>query len=332
MKICLYIEAEYLLNGSGIGSAVEHQRKALQLNDVSHTSDSGKDFDIIHINVIGPKSLYVAKKMRRQGKKVVLHAHSIAEDFRNSYFLSNLCAPALKRYLTYYYNQADHVLCPSDYARRMLEEYGVKCPITVVSNGIDTDYFAHSEELRKSFRREYSLEGNVPFCVAHLFRRKGIESFVRVARDMDNDFVWVGRNYRLFGDPRVRMIVKSAPDNITFTGPFPRSDIISAYSGGDIFFFPSLCETQGIVILEACACGKPVVLRDIPAYEGWMTHGVNCIKAKSDEEFKTAIKDLMDDKALYNKLSKEAVDTSKKHSLRNVGCDLKRTYEEVLRC
>jgi 1,2-diacylglycerol-3-alpha-glucose alpha-1,2-glucosyltransferase len=242
MKVCLYLELESMMAVSGIGSAINHQRRALELNDVPYTNDLKDDFDIIHLNVVGPRSLYLAKKMKGRGKKVVLHAHMTADDFRDSYRFSNSVAPYLKKYLTYYYNQADLILCPSQYTKDVLLSYGVTKPMTVISNGVDIDQFKESEEKREAFREENYLDGVVPFMVGHLFIRKGLETFVSMANDMpDKKFLWIGRRYVQVEDPRVKRMIEEAPKNIRFLIDCVE-DITAAYSGGDIFFFPSFCE------------------------------------------------------------------------------------------
>lgn len=328
MKVCLYLELESLLSVSGIGSAVNNQRRSLELNGVEHTSDLDDDFDIIHINSIGLKSREVAKKMRRKGRKVIIHAHTTAEDFRDSYRFSNRVAPALKMYLRHYYHHADLVLCPSEYTKGVLQSYGVKTPIKVVSNGVDIEKFQYSPSKREVFRKDNALDGIVPFNVGHLFLRKGLTTFLEVARKSDNMFVWVGRRYKKIEDPSVKDQIKSAPKNVLFLDYV--EDIVSVYSGCDIFFFPSFCENQGIVILEAGATRRPIVVRDIETYEGWLSHGVNCLKASSDEEFLAHIRLLMEDEGLARRLAQNAFEMSRQHSLENVGAQLKKIYEELL--
>lgn len=329
MRVCLYLELEKQLKCSGIGSAIANQRKALSLNGVEYTSSLNNEFDIIHINIIGPKSLYIAKKMKRKGKKVVLHAHVTADDFRNSYMFSNFIAPFLQRYLTYYYNQADLVLCPSEYTKKVLEGYGVKKEIWVISNGIDTEKFQFSDDKRRGFRREFNIDGIGILSVGHVFIRKGISTFVDIGRNFpDNKFLWIGRRYKKLEEPRVSKIVKNAPENVKFLEYI--EDIVSAYSGSDIFFFPSFCENQGIVLLEAAACRRPILVRDLPTYNGWLIDGVNCLKAKTDDEFREKLKILIEDEQLRKRLSENVYKLSKEHSLKEIGAKLKGIYGYVL--
>jgi 1,2-diacylglycerol-3-alpha-glucose alpha-1,2-glucosyltransferase len=328
MKVCLYLELENKLKGSGIGSAIKNQRKALELNNVSYTSNLKEEFDVIHLNIIGLKSLYIAKKMKRRGKKVVLHAHVTAHDFRNSYRFSNLIAPFLQRYLTYYYNHADLILCPSEYTKGILGSYGVKKPIIAISNGIDTERFKFSEKMREDFRREFSLDDIVPLCVGHLFMRKGIETYVNVAREFLNPFIWVGRRYKKLEESAVSKIIENHPRNVTFINFV--EDIVPAYCGTDVFFFPSFCENQGIVLLEAAACKRPILVRDLPVYGGWLKDEVNCLKAKTDDEFREKLQRLIEDESLRNKLAENAYEMSREHSLKRIGERLKAIYENLI--
>lgn len=328
MKVFLYLEFEEKFKCAGMGAAIKNQRKALELNNVSYVNSLNEDFDIIHINMIGLRSLYLAKNMKKKGKKVILHAHATADDFRNSYRFSNLIAPFLRRYLTYYYNQADLVLCPSEYTKRVLTGYGVKKPVIAISNGIDTSKFQFSEELRSKFRTGFDLEGIVPLSVGHLFLRKGIKTYVNVAGKFPNRFLWVGRRYRKMEEPEVSRIVENAPKNVTFISFI--DDIVPAYCGTDIFFFPSFCENQGIVLLEAAACRRPIIVRDLPVYENWLEDGVNCLKARTDDEFKIKLQNLMEDRNLRDRLAGKAYEMSKGHSLQRVGEKLKGIYESLL--
>ncbi len=329
MKVCLYLELEDKLRYSGIGSAIANQRKALDLNGIPYTSNLRDDFDLIHINLMGPKSLYIAKKMRKKGKKVIIHAHLTADDFRNSYRFSNLIAPFLKHYLAYCYNQADLVLCPSEYTKKILRGYGVRREICVISNGVDIKKFSFSERKRKEFREKFELCDITPLSVGHLFIRKGISTFIETAREFKNQFIWIGKRYKNIEDKRVSELIKNSPSNVRFINYI--EDVVSAYSGSDIFFFPSYCENQGIVLLEAAACSRPILVRDIPTYSGWLRDEFNCLKAKTDEEFKIQMRRLLNDEWLRERLSKNAHKLALKHSLENIGRKLKEIYEFVLR-
>lgn len=331
MKVCLYLEGSSLLKRSGIGVALERQRKALEKAGVEYTLDPKGDYDVIHINTIFPKSLYYANLARKRGKKVIMHAHTLEEDTRNSFTMSNTIAPLFKRYLGFFYSQADHIICPTPYVKKQLETiYGIKKPITAISNGVDLERFKFSEEKRKAYREKYKLGEIVPFSVGHVFMRKGVKTFINVARDFKNQFVWFGNYFSgaLVSSKELEKAISSKPPNVMFTGYV--DDILAAYSAGDIFFFPSTAETQGIVILEAWAMERPVLIRDLPVFGDWTHDGKDCLRAKDDEDFKKKLRMLIDDEGLRKRLVEEGKKTVKEHSMDKVGLKLKSVYEEVL--
>jgi 1,2-diacylglycerol-3-alpha-glucose alpha-1,2-glucosyltransferase len=211
----------------------------------------------------------------------------------------------------------------------VLGRYGVEREIKVVSNGIDVKKFKFSAEKRKQFREEYNLDGITVFNISHLFLKKGITTFVNVARKFQNKFVWIGKRFRGVEDFRTPKILKSAPKNVIFTGYI--KDITAGYSGCDIFFFPSFCENQGIVTLEASACGRPLLVRDIPVYDGWLINETNCLKAKTESEFELQLKRLVEDEQLGRRLTENAHKLLKDHSLEKVGAQLKEVYEYLVK-
>ena len=88
MKVLLYTEMEKKVRKSGLGKAIEHQKTALTNEGIEWTTDPKDDYDIIHINTWFWKSYRMAKKAHKKGKKVVYHAHSTQEDYKNGFIFS----------------------------------------------------------------------------------------------------------------------------------------------------------------------------------------------------------------------------------------------------
>jgi 1,2-diacylglycerol-3-alpha-glucose alpha-1,2-glucosyltransferase len=330
MKVCLYGELSGMLKGSGIGTAIDQQEKALRLNGVEVTRDPKGSFDLIDINTIGPKSAYIAHKMRWKGVPVVIHSHTTVEDLKDSFMFTTKLAPRLKGYLRYFYSQADLIVSPTEYTKDVLRGYGLKRSIVVVSNGVDTEKFRFSDTLRRQCRGDYDLSGVVPYSVGHIFKRKGVVDFLDIAqRFPQNRFLWAGRDYKGLVDGRIKDRMKNKPDNVTFTGYV--KDIVGVYCSGDIFLFPSYCENQGISILEAASCKRPLIVRDLPAYDDWLIDPDNCLKANNNEEFTRHVKTLIEDANLRRKLGQKAYRMSRRQSLRIVGGRLKSAYETLLK-
>lgn len=214
-----------------------------------------------------------------------------------------LVAPVFKKYLTYAYGRGDIVFCPSEYTKTLLLAYGLPPEkLVVLSNGVDTNLYCASEEKRNFMRRQYGIEGLAVGTVGLVLPRKGTDTFIYLAKEFPkNKFLWFGKIYS-------GLLVKPLPKELPLNAFFPGfvDDAVAAFNALDIFIFPSYEENEGMAILEAAAIGLPIVVRDIPVYEGWLRHGENCLKAKNDAEFRKHIEMLIENKEMRLKLGQGA--------------------------
>ena len=110
------------------------------------------------------------------------------------------------------------------------------------SRGVDTELFRP---------RKVRLFGEQPvfLYVGRIAVEKNIKAFL----DLDLP----GRKVLVGGGPQARELGRLYPDAI-FTGPREGEELAEAYASADVFVFPSLTDTFGLVLLEALACGVPV--------------------------------------------------------------------------
>lgn len=331
MLISHYFEWADVITG-GHAQSVQNQRKMLDARDIEYTTEPVLDADILHLNNMGPRSIYYAKRAQRADVPVVVHAHQTAEDFRESFAFSNALARPMRPYLEYAYSLADHLICPSEHNRDVIETY-TDTPTTVLSNGFDPDRLTGFESLREEYLNRYDLDPPVVFTVGHVIPRKGLESFVETARAMpDLDFAWFGYLNPTGGGPVDRLLrssettrlVENAPENCTFTGYV--EDIRGGFAAGDIFFFPTKNENEGMALLEAMACGRPPVVRDIPTFE-WLKDGEDSLKAT--EDFTEPLERVRDPE-LRERLGQRAAERSEAFTLDAIGDDLVDLYRQVL--
>jgi 1,2-diacylglycerol-3-alpha-glucose alpha-1,2-glucosyltransferase len=288
MRIYLYKGGSRLVGKSGVGRAIEHQEQMLHRTGIHTTCAWSQAADAVHLNTVFPDSVLVALRARLRGRKVIYYGHSTMEDFRNSFKGSNLVAPLFRRWITFCYGLGDVVLTPTRYSKELLESYGVHRPIHAISNGVDTRFFAPDEDARARFRQRWKLAEEQPVVVSvgHFIQRKGLLEYIELARRLPQvRFFWFGWTDLTLVPEEIRTAIQSAPDNLTFPGYVDRAALRDAYCGADAFVFMSHEETEGIVVLEALACGTPALLRDIPVYEGWLQDGKEVYKARETEEF-----------------------------------------------
>jgi glycosyltransferase involved in cell wall biosynthesis len=111
------------------------------------------------------------------------------------------------------------------------------------SRGVDLELF------RPMPREDWGVPGPIFLYVGRVAIEKNIGAFLDL--DLPGSKVVVG------GGPQLAALRREYP-NVLFTGPRYGEALAHAYASGDVFVFPSLTDTFGLVILESLACGTPV--------------------------------------------------------------------------
>ena len=94
--------------------------------------------------------------------------------------------------------------------------------------------------------------------------------------------------------------------DVVFVGAVSEEDKLRYFKSADIFCSPATGgESQGIVLLEAMASGKPVVATSIPGYSTVMTDGIEgfLVPPKDDAALADAIDSLLRDRGLRSRLA-----------------------------
>jgi 1,2-diacylglycerol-3-alpha-glucose alpha-1,2-glucosyltransferase len=333
MRVCLYLEAEKIIARSAFRTAFSQQRRALEQAGVTLVENPRQSFDILHLHWFGPRSFLLLKRAKQEGRKVIVHAHSIGGyDLRNSFTLSNAFAPLYERYLKYFYDLSDCIFTPSVHAKQFLVSQGLRKPIAVVSNGIDRERFRFSERRRAEFRTRLGLRRFTIFCAGNVIPRKGVMEFIDVAERLpEYDFVWYGHcwNKLLAFYPEMHKRLAQRPSNLLMPGFV--EDTPGAFSAGDLLFYPSHGETQGMVLLEAASLRKPIVLQDLPEYKDLgFVHEENCLAGQTQDEFAAHIDRIAKDAMLCERLANAAERLAKANAIEGIGRRLKGLYEAVL--
>lgn len=330
MKVLLYSRGEKKFSKSGIGRAMKHQLKALEMSGIEFTTNENDDYDIVHINTIDFNARAMAMKAKKEGKKVVYHAHSTEEDFRDSFVFSNQLSPVFKKHIVNCYNLGDVILTPTPYSKHLLENYNIDKPITAISNGIDLQRFKYDENKVKRFRDYFGLDENdkVVIGVGLYFERKGLPDFMDVAKALpEYKFIWFGHTPLASVTKKIKTAINGKPDNVILPGYISGDIIEGAYASANIFFFPSYEETEGIVVLEALASRCQCVVRDIGVYDPWLINGVNCYKGSTNQEFIELIYGLIEDK--IPSTIEKGYEVAYNRRIEKIGEELKTIYTDL---
>lgn len=275
LRINIVSESEISVQGHGVHTAYQEMVDALRVRkDIDLiTGEFGGlvDCDIVHIHTVGTRTW---RKLFQKGPKKVVSAHLVPESFIGSLVGAKLWQGIAGWYLRWFYNKADLLVAVSPATAQQIVELGVKVPIAVIDNSIDTSkYKVTSSQLRQKIRQALGIDKDafVVIGAGQVQPRKRVDCFIRAAKACpEMQFVWVGGMPfgALAADHNaMQAMIDKAPSNVHFPGIVPLDEMTSYYQAADVFWLPSTQETFGLVVLEGAASGLPVVLRDIPDYK-----------------------------------------------------------------
>jgi glycosyltransferase involved in cell wall biosynthesis/GT2 family glycosyltransferase len=236
---------------------------------ISGIRNKAKGCDIIHIHTPYNMFYYSAKCARELMLPLVGTFHTDPPAFFGGYISPESPVGKLLSRFTWWwfikmYNECDAVIAPSEQIRDELLELGLKRPLYVVYNGVDTKRF--DPKLRtEAFLGKYGIPKGkkLVFFVGRLESRKRPYVFVKADLESKSDAVFV-----VVGSGNMRSSLEKMAKgrkNIIFTGFLSDEMLPQAFAAADVFVMPSEKETQGIVILEAMASGCAVVSTDAGA-------------------------------------------------------------------
>lgn len=323
MDINFVVEDMFLFKYIGCSTVARTLYKSLKKhNGMNLTWERFRyNADISHYHTFGPIALL---NRRLSGGHRILTAHSTPRVNIGNLALTRVIN---KRYPEIY-RKFDHIVTISESCENEVREMVPEVPVTRIPNGIDRDYFRPDGEKRQIFREMHGLseDEQVVLNVAQVSPRKGFYDFMLLAtRHPETRFVWVGGfPYGLASKDylKIKWMIQQRPDNVIFTG-FVR-DIAEAYCGADIFFMPTYAETFGLAVLEAQACGLPVIARNIPEFHEIYEDTVRYFTTVDD-----ASRELEDSSAL-RACATGSRSASARYDIKDVCDEHIRLYQEII--
>jgi teichuronic acid biosynthesis glycosyltransferase TuaC len=208
-------------------------------------------FDLVDAHYFYPDGVAAALFAQRLGKPVVITARG--SDIN---LLPRFALP--RRWIRWAAARAAAIISVSRALKDELVSLGVAASkITVLRNGVDLDFFRPLE--RDSARAQLGWRGRTLLCVGNLLHSKGQDIAIETLRHLpDTSLV-------IIGDGPDRQALESlarsigVADRVSFVGGLAQEDLVRYYSAADALLLPSEREGWPNVLLEAIACGTPVV-------------------------------------------------------------------------
>jgi len=223
--------------------------------------------DIVHLHTPFTLGLAGLRYASRCEVPTVASYHTILAERIERFVTGNRLASTLEevchRYEAAIYDAVDLLITPTPSARQYVRRtIGPDTEIRVVSNGIDTRLFRPVDS--GDLEARYGIDGSRPLVgyTGRHSHEKHLSELVAAVDGMDVQLV-------LAGDGPARTDLKQQAEGVdcevVFPGFLDRGELPAFYSMLDVFAFCGRIETQGLVALEANACGTPVVAVDAGA-------------------------------------------------------------------
>ena len=203
------------------------------------------------------------------------------------------------------YDEADAVLCPSEFVRRSFIEKGFSPEKLIKVN------FGFPQIVAKDSRKN-SKESFKVLYVGQLHYRKGlryaIEAFKKL-KHPNKEFVIVGPKTPLTGLENIQI-----PAGVSFTGPLKGEELNLQYSSADVFILPSLEEGLALVQGEALAFGIPLLITTNTGGDDIIKDGVEgyIVPPANADALAERLQNMADDRDLLNNMAENALIAAKK--------------------
>jgi glycosyltransferase involved in cell wall biosynthesis len=257
------------------------------------------NFKIVHAHspfLSGKAALHIA---RYQGIPCVATFHSkFKDDFAP--VMPGFAVDVAIGMVVKFFDAADQVWIPQESVLETLREYGYQGGVVVMENGCDLvrDY-PESFFTRARVRLDIAPEEFVMLYVGqHIWQKNTrliIDALEKVA-DLSFRMFFVGEGYA--AEEMKRLVKeKGLEDKVTFTGVITdRERLVDYYAASDLFLFPSLYDTSGLVVREAAALGTPSVMARVASAASVIRDGENGFLTENDpESFAQLLRSLLSD-------------------------------------
>ncbi len=134
--------------------------------------------------------------------------------------------------------------------------------VTVLRNGVDIEAFRPVD--RKAARAALALDGPALLSVGHLIARKGHDRTIAALRGLPDATLLIAGEGPLRGELEALAVRLGVAGRVRFLGTRPQAELPALYTAADALVLASSREGWANVLLEAMACGTPVVASPIP--------------------------------------------------------------------
>jgi len=186
--------------------------------------------------------------------------------------------------------------------------------IVHIPNGIDLETYQNLPK-KGEFRKKYSIaeDEKVILFLSRIHERKGadilIEAFSKLKNELEGVKLVIAGPDEGYLDRLKLMVNKlNIEADVIFPGPLYGKDKLEAYVDADVFVLPSKdrYESFGNVVLEAMACGTPVIVTNNCGVSEWIGSDVGYVVEYDEIQFHNALYNILTDSSRWKNMGENA--------------------------
>lgn len=233
--------------------------------------------------------------------------------------------------------QASMILTNSEHSKQdIIRHLGVPPDKVAVTYLAAASVFrAISSAVVSAVRLHYSLESPFILVVGTLEPRKNLvrllQAFAQVRQNTPSlQLIHAGPRGWLFDDVMQEVESLGLQDSVRFLGRVPLEDLVGLYNAASVFIYPSLYEGFGLPVLEAMACGCPVITSNISSLPEVAGDAAVLIDPYNVSQLAEAIRNIFEDETQALLMRQSGLERAKQFSWERCAQKTLAVYKQVL--
>lgn len=249
------------------------------------------NFNIIHSHCPFASTVLGRTLREKNHAPLIMTYHTKFDEDLKRIVKNPLLVSQISKFLVQNINTCDEIWTVSKGAGENLHRLGYEGEYIIMPNGVDFPKGKAEPDGVAELRAAYGLRDEVPtfLFVGRLFWYKGLRLIFDSLKRLKNE--GIGYKFMIIGDGGDRAEMEQyaktlgIADNCIFTGAInDRDELRYYYTACNLFLFPSLYDTNGIVVREAAACGLPSILIEGSCAAEDFTDNHNAILTQNDTD------------------------------------------------
>jgi glycosyltransferase involved in cell wall biosynthesis len=295
--------------------------------------------DIFHI--IDHSEAHITYWLKKTGKAVVVTCHDLINFYSRENLSNSVRLPLISRGLWIQaingMKRADRVITVSNMTARDTTKILDIQPayISVIPNAVESTFKPLSQECIDSFRSKYGIYSET-ICLLNIgsnHPRKNISRILEVIdilnqRGLPIHFWKAGADFS--DEQKLFIDNQGLQKHISYLGKPDKSTLIEIYNAADILLAPSLHEGFGITLLEAMACGTPVITSKVSAMPEVVGDAGILVDPNDPQAIADAVCELQANQGYRQELITKGLARAKQFTWENTAENIAKLYENLI--